>query len=292
MDQPSTSAQSIGPSSILSGDHQTKVATEPKVQPKDSTTTASPTNINYRTLVKRSRYAQIEAELDKLKSRLASIEEQGGGGGRFHSVATETSAYDTNEDHRPVALKDHIILDDADKEKLSRTKLSQTLVNIEDDLHRILFVLLRQYELFNQRFQSKNVTTTPANILPPTIEAEMKSVQIQTDLNTPKKKESSSVRQPILGADLRVESQSNLSVTVRTESAKSTAHPSQADIRHDSLIGVSKPLHEFRSKSSDRPKSNIRSTSTAKPSRHEPLKIYHCHYHITRPDVHWILGTV
>ena len=212
-------------------------------------------SIDYRTLVKRSRYDQIETELVKLKARLAELEGNIYAGVRpktpKKSVATETSFGDNSE---------NATLDDFGTKN---RRLSHALVNIEDDLHRILFILLHRYEAFT----SQRPNTKP------------KALMIQAPESTAAKHENAHKETLLtkLRRESRSESQPNIARLLENELSQSLQSQSARDVQTDKLKHTS---------------SRSRSGERLKPSLAKPDHRNNSHYHITKPDVHWILGTV
>lgn len=192
-----------------------------------------PSHIDYRTLVRRSRYEQIEAELAKLKGRLAVVEVKNQTTKSVplsKSIGTEVNFFKQSSEG-------------------NSDRLNQALVNIEDDLHRILYILLHQYELAHRKRHRHSKHSTPLAI---------KSAELQNSKNKETPKEQSK-----LSKESRAISQPNLfSQTTQELTA----------------------IEHFCSSPKEHRKSLSRKAS-------EP-DVIHCHYHISKPDVHWILGTV
>lgn len=198
-----------------------------------SLSTVARQHIDYRTLVRRSRFEQIEAELVKLKGRLAAVEgkNQAKGVQLSKSVGTEVNVQKQQNEGKS-------------------DRLNQALVNIEDDLHRILYILLHQYEMAHRKRHRHTKHSTPLTI---------KSTESRNSKNGDKQIEQSKLSRAI--------SQPNLFSQTNELTAQGQT--------------VTKYL---RSQSSEHRKSLSKKANEA--------EVVHCHYHISKPDVHWILGTV
>ncbi|KAJ6220793.1 hypothetical protein RDWZM_006605 [Blomia tropicalis] len=160
--------------------------------------------INYQILVKRSKYEQIEAELEKLKNRLATIEKQDS---KMSSTKTEINDYEESSQ-----IQD-------------RKSIIQYLLKIENDIQRVLYILLQQYKLLDSNFQNRDAHFIEDNCDKKTLPR-----------------------------------------------SRSKSHPN-----------LPKPIEE--------PKPIVHSKSIGRLGRQSESQVLHNHYHINKPDVHWILGT-
>ncbi|KAH9409505.1 hypothetical protein TYRP_010515, partial [Tyrophagus putrescentiae] len=133
-------------------------------------------------------------------------------------------------------------------------RLNQALVNIEDDLHRILYILLQQCEMVHRKRHTKHSNVCLA--LKPTESRSSKGGETRKE-------------RPKLSRESRAISQPNL---FSQTSEQQDAHELAASAKHI------------------RPQSNERRSSLPRKQQKGP-EICHGHYHITKPDVHWILGT-
>ena len=219
-----------------------------------------PVQVDYRTLVKRTRYDQIESELAKLRERLAVLEEESGQQRRpkspTKSVGTETTIFADLEDGNGI----------------NNQRLGQALVNIEDDLHRILYILLHQYEMSNSRRRHHRMGKTK-NLA---IQGPESSTSVAKE--TPNSKAEQNFRN--LRKESRALSQPNLSHQHDQSIAQISSSTAQ----------IARPMSNQVTANKTRSRSSERRQSA--PPKTENSRIFNCHYHISKPDVHWILGTV
>ena len=249
--------------------------------------------IDYRTLVKRSKFGKIKDELYKLRLRLEVLEGKG-------NKQNETNEHD--DQHK----QHHVIFDLDDhnqKQKLSinqRTKLTPTamllLNNIEEDFHHILFILLRQYKLFKQiKFNQIN----RSNVDP----FEEKIINQYNDIqnnNDDKFKHPTFDKLDINKNVLRsAQSEPNLSSPLSSIIILDRTMGSDNNNINNSNIKKEKKnisSHEFSNQKDTRNLKYAKSTenlllSSTKYERN-PQHHHRQHFHVTKPDIHWILGTV
>ena len=245
-------------------DRSKKIAQpSPPANPLTTTITPATVPIDYRTLVKRSRYDQIEAELCKLKTRLAVLEEQN----KAARPKTPKRSIGTETNFANVVDLEH----DTDNFENSTTRnrrLSQSLINIEDDLHRILFILLHQYEMLSGGGQRRH--TKPKSLM---IQGqESKTAMHNETAPTPTNLSSHKLRR---GSRAEFQSQPNLSRVSEEDSISQSPSTKNND--------------EYKP-------SQTRSSSGERRQSLSPIKsdyrLHNSHFHVTKPDVHWVLGTV